>query len=1456
MLIIWKKLKETFTVAISQDNPLPSSHQPPQIISEPTIQGVVHTATISVGNVSNVPPGQVETVRLWHEQLVRQGVAVGAHFTGAHVDTAQFNLLNLEAAVSAIGESKTASITADLPSTQSLTPLQTTWCFSGENQLDSLSIHIGTSLRQEDFARLGLPTQTLLVEDKRLKPAAHQQLYEQLRQHLPPVDQNTIGNRVILVGAPGLGKSYCAQHYLYHTASGQHNMVAWLSGSSKESFDRDWSNLASKFRWMDSELSEADDTTAIYTWCEKKLGQWLLIVDDMNTNPYYLEQRLPHYGGHVLLTTRHPHYCFSESSKESTVKRLHFLPLNLHDSRQIVEAYFGRYWSNTGHAAEEQAFEQLCTAMGGNPLALAQAALLICKKGLSFQRFMSQFQNTSTQAYLLQDRVFEELSLEQTVSRCWMEIRQSILITLKVALSDKSDDELENDLTTFILTLLDLSRDAFGNTQAITSSVKQDDLEASGLHTTETLTAYQTYLPAYLPLSFDGSNNTWHLTSLSLALLQILITDEALTVHINPAIAEEKVIRKKLEESKTGSLSAHIPQVTPTRPVEVNFSLAGGAKVGDIYIKAGTENYQQRQKRLEQGWKLPRPNPHFIPRQKLTDELAQKLPAETKEGTTQQVLLTTAVTGMGGVGKTELARHFITQHLQSQTYRYRLWLDASTPSRLYNEFREIAEYLRLIERQPFVSDEEMLVRVKKWLAINKGWLLVLDNADQYNAIKTLIPEVGGCVMVTTRDKRPGTLPQERVVEVSPLAPEEALNWLCKLAHRPEEILGESEKVAAKQLLDKLGYLPLAIAQAAAYLSANPNITIATYLEQFSALLSDKTHARNIAGDQPEETSSRLVVSSTWDLSLQQIKKKVTHPQIIDGLLGLCAYLVAKDIPLCVLEAWLKVVWQGQVRDPNLLNYWLDEYLGQLLRYSLIDRDSQAATLSLHNLIQEVKRSQLTLEGQHAQIGSALQCLIAANPQEDGRPEAEQLWRSFLPHLEAMITHQDQTRRREDGLLAVALGQLANIYLYMLKQPNKGRNVSERALKIQQTNYRRDQDEVEIILGNLNTSNSALDEMCRKQNLRLYNTSIVPNLLNLANAYGDLGDVNQKRDLLERALEIQETHYGKDHYEVAAVLTSLGNAYDILGDFVKQKNSLERALKIGEAHYGSNHYQVAKVLLNLSSAYRAIGDVYQQRDLLERALKIQEAHYGENHCEVAKILEGLGDAYGALGDVRRQQGLLERALKIFETNYGKDHYDVAHTLANLGAVYGALGNVHRERDLYERALKIQETHYGKNHYGVAATLMNLGTAYGSLGDIHHQLNLLKRALKIQEAHYGNDHYMTVSALINLGIAYGAQAEAGRHRDLCERALKIQEAHYGKDHYQVALVLGNLANAYGALGDVHRELALVKRALKIFEKHYGKDHYEVGMALNNLGTVYSKLGNAVKQRAFITACLEDL
>ena len=72
------------------------------------------------------------------------------------------------------------------------------------------------------------------------------------------------------------------------------------------------------------------------------------------------------------------------------------------------------------------------------------------------------------------------------------------------------------------------------------------------------------------------------------------------------------------------------------------------------------------------------------------------------------------------------------------------------------------------------------------------------------------------------------------------------------------------------------------------------------------------------------------------------------------------------------------------------------------------------------------------------------------------------------------------------------------------------------------------------------------------------------------AYGELGDPAKARDMLERALAIQERAYGPDHVALGTTLWNLAMVHENLGDTVKQREMLERALVINERAYGPDH----------------------------------------------------------------------------------------------------------------------------------------------------------------------------------------------------------------------------------------------------------------------------------------------
>ncbi|MCE3238957.1 MAG: symbB [Gammaproteobacteria bacterium] len=761
---------------------------------------------------------------------------------------------------------------------------------------------------------------------------------------------------------------------------------------------------------------------------------------------------------------------------------------------------------------------------------------------------------------------------------------------------------------------------------------------------------------------------------------------------------------------------------------------------------------------------VPEPLENAIDRQSLLAEITVSLEARAKKGNSPIQI----IQGMGGLGKTQLAIMYANSK-KAET-GFICWVYADN-IQLPRKWLELGEALLGRDVLRSLPEEERPQAVTKALMAHEHWLLVLDKIENEAAFKKLIPSrllPTQRVLVTTRNQNWKQDHYPPMIRVLPFTPDECQTYF-------QTRLSPQQGKGSEELAQALGSLPLAIAHAVAYMQQTEK-TAQAYLKLFQekgiALL-----AKGEEKSDADENNYNATVLMTYQLSMEVLGQK--NPQAAELLKG-CAYFYPEGIKKSFLKKLL-----------NLDEEAFDDCMRAIREYSLLSKGNTG--FNMHRLVQQVIRYQLKEEEREVQMTRVVQCLTELHPDENDNAAEEQRKKAFMPHLEAIITHHAQSAI-ENEQLALALGQLGNIYLYLLGQPKKSVSLYERALKIFEAYYGREHYQV------------------------------ASTLMNLGNAYGELGKTARQRDLLERALIIQEAHYGREHYQVASTLMNLGNAYSALGKTARQRDLLERTLKIQEAHYGREHHQVAITLGSLGNAYGMLGNAARKRDLLERALKIFEAHYGQEHHQVAITLGSLGNAYGALGETARQRDLLERALKIFEAHYGQEHHQVAITLGSLGLAYNDLGDAARARNFLERALKIQEVHYGREHYEVALTLMNLGNAYGDLGKTTCQRDLLERALKIQEAHYGREHYQVAITLVNLSNAYGALGDTARKRDLLKRALKIQEAHYGWEHYEVAITLTNLSVAYHWLKQQSTALQTAQHAYRILMNHpqCGADH----------------------------------
>ena len=134
-------------------------------------------------------------------------------------------------------------------------------------------------------------------------------------------------------------------------------------------------------------------------------------------------------------------------------------------------------------------------------------------------------------------------------------------------------------------------------------------------------------------------------------------------------------------------------------------------------------------------------NPHFTGRDALLDELHAKL-------TDGRVALT-AMRGMGGVGKTQLALEYAYRH--AGDFDLVWWLRAEEPATLLEDYAALAGPLGLAQ----AGESELAAvaaAVCQELARRDRWLLVFDNANAPDEIEPLLPRGGGGrVLITSRN---------------------------------------------------------------------------------------------------------------------------------------------------------------------------------------------------------------------------------------------------------------------------------------------------------------------------------------------------------------------------------------------------------------------------------------------------------------------------------------------------------------------------------------------------------------------------------------------------------------------------------------------------------------------------------------------------------------------------------
>ncbi|MEU4237123.1 FxSxx-COOH system tetratricopeptide repeat protein [Actinoplanes sp. NPDC026619] len=810
---------------------------------------------------------------------------------------------------------------------------------------------------------------------------------------------------------------------------------------------------------------------------------------------------------------------------------------------------------------------------------------------------------------------------------------------------------------------------------------------------------------------------------------------------------------------------------------------------------------------------IPIRNRNFTGRVELLERLGAALDVALEQGMSTSVM-PPALRGMGGVGKTQLVNEYVHRHLDQ--YDLIWWIPSEEISAVLAALTLLAQRLDL----PIADDQQETARtLLNWLAgSDREWLLVYDNADDPASLLPLLPTTGGHVIVTTRNELWSGIGV--AIEVDIFRRDESVELIAKRTLDPNgnpPITAEE----ADQLADKLGDLPLALEQAAAWYVAT-GMPIPEYLR----LLDD--HIELL--DEGRPPNYPRTVAALVAVALEKLH---SIDEAIAQLFALFAYLGGDGIRqsllsrgrMADLSSPLKEALNSPVRNGQLTRelrrYGLAKTVSRTPSSPIHASADKTSRLQVHRLVQRVLRDTLDAEQREQALRNVQNLLAAAAPGDPDEIGELDLQAEMGPHLRpADMIHSGSPQGRQTVLDHVR-------FLYISGDYDGSRLLAK----------------------------SAADEWAKAgpgaDDIGVDGHATLLALAHVANATRALGDSRRAAEILQDAYQRlkENDKLGPEHDYTVVTGNQVGHDLRIAGRYREALEFDRQSVLAHRRTFVDEDVYILRAMGNLAVDHRLIGE-------FATALRLDEeiaSHYADSgvvNPQVVHMHINVARDYYGLGHYQAARKRLDEWMPAAERMLGKGHPSVLLAERTYAIAMRKLGHLHPDRRPgHERpgALElIRETRertvrkFGAGHEHAVAASMSLANTLRQLGEYGEAASLIDESLTRYRKDFTADHPLTLAAKVNQAVLLRATGEP-------DRALAVDLTTYTRlqdklaaEHPYTLCAGTSVATGYALTGRAPEALALSERMMELsratdaegLRARGGADHPYVLMRAVNL------------------------
>jgi tetratricopeptide (TPR) repeat protein len=810
---------------------------------------------------------------------------------------------------------------------------------------------------------------------------------------------------------------------------------------------------------------------------------------------------------------------------------------------------------------------------------------------------------------------------------------------------------------------------------------------------------------------------------------------------------------------------------------------------------------------------VPVRNPNFTGREDDLRALRRNL-LETKQAALLQTSAPVALHGWGGIGKTQVAIEYA--HRFRNAYDAIWWIICDPASFIDSALADLAKELGIVPSASVPETNRAVLGALTRGEPYRRWLLIFDNASNYEQLRPFLPHVTGEVLITSRN---ANWPEDvESVAVDVFDRGESID------HLQRRVEGLSAADAAK-VADALGDLPIAVSVAGAYLRET-GYAVTQYLQQIEeqgprALSAQSAVSAPDSATVGQPSQRAQPVEKTWDLLLERLQQR---SRAASRLLQLCSVMAPEiALPLIYSDEMATML---KPYDPAVADRYLRGSLVQIMsQLALIKLDLASKRISVHRLLQHVIRQRMQQHEVNLARHQVHLVLSGSRPDQDvDDPDSWDRFRMLWSHLEV----SGAASCPDEAVRALMIDRVRYVWLRgSLKQGEVLAN--------------------EIISG----WNRLLKEIDDDADRRVLRRQILHLQFNLANILRDQARFAEARRLNEQVLAAQEELLGASHPHTLMTANGLAGDLRALGLY---RESLDRDLvtyDIWVEHFGEDYGRTLNALNNLAASYRLLGDYRAARKYDTLVYERQRAIPGNERSAIAlRAAANLGRDLREAGEYQESVKLLRSAASEYAAVYGPDSRFALNATVNLAVSLRSAGHADEASSLLESAYERLNESSGPGSPDTLACRLSWSLNLLATGDAYRAQTELTAVHDAYEDSLGARHPHTLVCLANMSAIARADNDLPRAHSLAAQADEAIRAVLGPQHPYALAAAMNLAVAIAESGDPDRAAIRMLEVTAHLEEVLGPDHPDTLRGLANVALARRPRGGAVNGEQDLT------